>query len=141
MKMALIEIPKNPSERELRQFSGIWLPAFFLVVGLIAGRHFGIWHIVFPVWGVVVLAGILGVLKPRLMKPVFVGWITAAWPVGMVVSHVILAIVWYAVLTPIGLLMRLRGHDPMQRRLDHNAKSYWIERETDPPAKSYFRQF
>ena len=58
------------------------------------------------------------------------------------VSHVVLALVYYLVFVPIGLLMRLFGYDPMKRGFDPEAATYWTAR--DPKAsepKRYFRQF
>jgi hypothetical protein len=65
-----------------------------------------------------------------------------AWPIGFVVSHVVLALVYYLVLTPIGLAMRVFGYDPMRREFDRSAESYWIARDTaEIKAERYFRQF
>ncbi|GAG37655.1 unnamed protein product, partial [marine sediment metagenome] len=55
--------------------------------------------------------------------------------------HLILAIVYYFVLTPIGLCMRLVGYDPMNRRFDRNTQTYWTPSETNNDIKAYFRQF
>ena len=79
---------------------------------------------------------------PGLMRMVFLGMSYLTWPIGFVVSHVVLALVYYLVLTPIGLLMRLFGYDSMKRRFDPEAPSYWVER---PAAgfdiRRYLRQF
>ena len=53
----------------------------------------------------------------------------------------ILAVVYYLVLFPIGLILRLRGYDPMQRRFDRSAKSYWTPREQEEGTERYFKQF
>jgi hypothetical protein len=58
------------------------------------------------------------------------------------VSPFALTILYFAVVTPVGLLMRATGKDPMRRKRDHEAKSYWIERadqKIDPLSMS--RQF
>jgi hypothetical protein len=55
---------------------------------------------------------------------------------------VVLALVYYGVLTPIGLVMKLFGYDPMKKRFDSGAATYWVKRpgeKTGP--KRYFRQF
>ena len=139
--MALLEINRNPPERELRQFAGIWFPAFFLVIGLIAGYKFGLWSIVLPVWAVVAVVAFVGIVRPKLVRPIYLGWMYAAYPIGWTVSHVVLGITWYLVITPIGLIMRMTGRDPMHRRIDKQAASYWIERGEAPPRSRYFRQF
>jgi hypothetical protein len=65
----------------------------------------------------------------------------AALPIGWTISHLVLGAVYYLVLTPIGLVMRLLGRDPMQRRFDRSAKSYWIERTPRTDPSRHFRQF
>ena len=85
---------------------------------------------------------VIGWLAPVFMRLVFLGMSYAAWPIGFVVSHVILALVYYLVMTPIGLVMRLFGYDPMTRKRDSTGGSLWIERSTsDRGPESYFRQF
>jgi hypothetical protein len=61
-------------------------------------------------------------------------------PLAWAVSHLVLAIVYYVIITPIALTMRLFGRDKLERRFDAAADSYWI---AHPPHKStarYFRQ-
>ena len=50
-------------------------------------------------------------------------------------------VIYYIVLTPIGLFLRLTGYDPMQRRFDRAAKTYWTPREQEEKTKRYFQQF
>ena len=92
-------------------------------------------------WGLAVVVPVFGWLVPAFMRLVYLGMSYAAWPIGFVVSHVILGLVYYLVFTPIGLIMRLVGYDPMARGFDRDGDSYWIERqpETTDPAR-YFRQ-
>ena len=78
---------------------------------------------------------------PRFGKRLYVGWMSAAVPVGWTVSLVILALVYYLVVTPIAWILRLRGYDPLQRRFDDKAESYWIERGTPGDSSRYFKQF
>jgi hypothetical protein len=82
-----------------------------------------------------------GWIAPAWMRIVYLATAYAAFPAGLVISHVMLALVYYAVLTPIGLVLRLFRFDPMRRRFDSQAKTYWIGRETRRDVKSYFRQF
>jgi ABC-type uncharacterized transport system permease subunit len=91
------------------------------------------------------VAGVLGALAvwalPAFGRRLYVGWMVAAVPVGWTISHLVLGLVYYLVLTPTGLLLRLVGRDPMRRKLDTNATSYWIEREGHHDPKRAFRQF
>jgi hypothetical protein len=45
------------------------------------------------------------------------------------------------VITPIGVIMRVCGYDPMQRRCDRNAETYWKRRENQDDTKRYFKQY
>ena len=78
---------------------------------------------------------------PPLRRSVYLGWLYAAYPIGFVVSHVILGAIYYLVFTPIGLLLRAAGKDPMQRAFDRNAKTYWVEHDPHADARRYLRQF
>ncbi len=138
--MPLIRLQKDPSPRQLRGFGLVWL-IFFGVVGYLVLRRTGSVPAATAVW--VAAAGVpaVGLFWLPLLKAAFLGMSYAAFPIGWVVSHVVLAVVYYAVLTPIGLGMRLVGRDPMHRRLEPDAKSYWLpHRPTDDPAR-YLRQF
>ena len=59
---------------------------------------------------------------PNVRRLLYLGWMRVFYPIGWVVSHLLLAIVYYLVLTPIGLVMRLFGGDPMHRGFDRSAK-------------------
>ena len=139
--MALIQINRNPTRRELNQFGFIWL-GFLALFGAIARFKLDAPTASTVLWVLAVVVPVIGWLVPAFMRMVFLGMSYAAWPIGFVVSHVILALVYYLVFTPIGLIMRLVGYDPMRRAFDDSASSYWIAREAsgaDP--KRYFRQF
>jgi hypothetical protein len=138
--MALITVNTNPTRRELRQFGFIWL-AFLLFFGLVAWFKIGNHPLAQGLWITAVVVPLIGWFVPAFMKLVFVGMSYAAFPIGFVVSHIILAVVYYLVLTPIGILMRLLGYDPMRRELEPDVDSYWIEREPHPDPKQYFRQY
>lgn len=137
--MSLIRINKNPSRRELALFGLIWL-VFFGVVGGIAWGKSESASVASAIWAMAVVVPAVGWIVPSLMRIVYLGMCYASFPIGFVVSHVILAIVYYLVMTPIGLLMRMFGHDPMQRRFDRDAKTYWIPREQPEQIERYFRQ-
>ena len=60
---------------------------------------------------------------------------------GVGKTHLLLAAVYFGVLTPIGLIMRLAGRDPMERRIDRAAPTYWVARRPVTDVRRYFRQF
>jgi ABC-type uncharacterized transport system permease subunit len=138
--MPLIEINRNPTDKDLRWF-GLLLAAFFAVVGAIVWWRTGQTRV--PALLVGCGAGLSAVyyLVPRLRRPLFLGWMYAAWPVGTLVSMVLLALVYFLVVTPIGLLVRLVSHDPLRRAFDSRLTSYWVRRGPPSWASRYFRQF
>jgi hypothetical protein len=139
--MSIVQINTDPTRKQLNQFGFIWL-GFLALFGVIAFLKLDAPTLAKVLWVLAVVVPVVGWLVPSFMRLVFVGMSYLAWPIGFVVSHVVLALVYYLVFTPIGLLMRLFRYDPMKRRFDPEAASYWIER--DPKAsepKRYFRQF
>ncbi|MEE8450820.1 MAG: SxtJ family membrane protein [Thermoguttaceae bacterium] len=137
--MSLIRINKNPSRRELALFGLIWLVFFGVVGGIVWGKSEST-TAASAIWAMAVVVPVVGGIVPSLMRLVYLGMCYASFPIGFVVSHVILAIVYYLVMTPIGLLMRMFGHDPMQRRFDRDAETYWIPRKQPDRMERYFRQ-
>jgi hypothetical protein len=138
--MNLIELRTDPSKKELAWF-GVLLLAFVTLVAVAAWWATGTLTLARYVWTAgALLAGIYYAV-PGLRRPIFVGWMYAAYPFGWLMSHALLAAIYFAMLTPIGLLMRAVGYDAMNRRIDRQAPSYWTARDRNVPAGRYFRQF
>ncbi len=128
-------------ENRLLQLLGALLPGLFALSSASAGWVGGS-TVARSLWAVGTAGAILIWIVPSAGRQLYVGWMLAAVPAGWSISHGVLAIVYYVVLTPIGLLMRLLGRDPMQRRLDRSGSgSYWIERPPPSDSSRYFRQF
>ena len=85
--------------------------------------------------------GIVGILLPRFMRYVYLAWMVVVFPIGWLVSNLLLTMVFCLVVTPLGLVMRLTGRDPMRRALDPDRSSYWEKRPSPPEARAYFKQF
>jgi hypothetical protein len=136
----MIEINWNPSHKELRVFSVLIVP-FFAIVAWILYDKTGSLTVAFTTFGIAAIVGIAGFFLPKQMRIVYVVWMAAVMPIGWVVSHLVLGFAFFLVITPIGLLMRLIGHDPLQREFDKDATTYWISRPTNQESKRYFRQF
>ena len=136
--MSLIEVNWNPNRRELRQFALLWT-AFFAIMGAIA-----LWAKHSPTtatvcWCIAPL-GLVGALLPAAVRPVYITWMALALPIGWVVSHVLLLAIYWLVFTPIGLLIRATGKDPMSRGFEKNAATYWLPRAARSNATDYFKQ-
>jgi hypothetical protein len=134
----MLDINWNPSRRELRQFAAIWLPAFAAFAGIVIYRSGGT-TTAFVIWALAALIAVVGLTAPQRIRPLFVGWMAAAYPIGWTVSHLILGVVYFALFTFVGLLMRLFRYDPMDRSTA--GTTYWKGRSERTDSAAYFRQF
>lgn len=139
--MALVQLNTNPTPRELRQFGCIWLPAALAVIGWIVWRKFAAPNVAGGLLAVAGLSAATGLIRPTALRGVWIGWMVAVFPIGWTVSHLLLAIIYYLCITPIGLALRVFGVDPLERKFDREADSYWIAREQTRDKSRYFKQF
>jgi hypothetical protein len=131
---------KEPSSKEMTM-----LAVLFLVLFGVLGSYYLFWK---GSWSGYVLIGAgiflcLCRLVPPLFRRVFRLWIGLAITLGYIVSRVLLTLLFYVAVLPTGLLMRLFGKDPMERKRDPAVPSYWSKREYDvnTPLERYERQF
>ncbi len=137
--MALIQIDRNPSDSVLRWF-GVMLLAFFGLIGGLVWLWGGALTASIILWGVGGVLFILFYALRPLQRPFYLGWIYAALPIGLTVSFILLGVVYFLVLTPIALVLRLLGRDALALRYDEKMSSYWTQRQ-HAMTKRYFRQF
>jgi len=98
-----------------------------------------------PRWwalGIAVVFAIIAIWKPALLAVLNRLWTKLGVLLGKVVSPIALGILFYGVITPIGIVMRLTGKDPLRLKFDSGADSYWIPRKPPgPPPDSMTNQF
>jgi hypothetical protein len=98
-----------------------------------------------PRWWALVLAvgfGAVALVRPVLLAGLNRQWTKLGILLSRVVSPVALGLLFYAVLTPIGVLMRLTGKDPLRLKREPGARSYWMPRHPPgPPPDSMTNQF
>jgi hypothetical protein len=136
--MSLLRINRRPSSRDLRVFATLSF-AFGAGVAWFAGVRG--WEVAaFLAAAVGIAIGAAGWWRPQSVRGVYLAACFAVWPVGFVVSHLLLAGIYFLVVTPIGLLLRLAGKDPLQRRFDPRRPTYWTDRDAPRSPESYFRQ-
>jgi hypothetical protein len=136
----MIEIDRNPSEKNLRWF-GLVLGLFLAIVGGIVRVRFHLPEAARWIWIAAMVVTVVYYAARPVRRPIWIAWMVAAFPIGWMVSHLILAITWYLVVTPIGVVMRATGRDPLRRRFDQGRSSYWTEHDPHGDPKRYFRQF
>jgi hypothetical protein len=84
--------------------------------------------------------GVAGLVVPRALQGVFLVWMVVAFPIGWVVSRVMLGALFFLVFTPVAFVFRLMGRDVLHRRKPAGA-SYWVPKPPVTEARQYFRQF
>ena len=147
--MALIKLNLNPTAKELRQFGFIAFGAFTVLGALLFWHVIPLWKILgaatpavaYGVWSLGVLSALLSIAAPTLNRPLFVTLSVIAFPIGVVMSYVIMGVFFFVILSTLGLIFRLAGRDPLHRRFDAAAASYWIPREKPAKTARYFNQF
>jgi hypothetical protein len=128
--------PPGSSDRAF----GLVFAAFFLVVALLPlwnGREVRLWSL-----GLAAAFLAVALAVPSILAPLNRVWTAFGNLLHRIVSPVALAILFYGVVAPTGLLMRLFGKDPLRLKRDPAARSYWLERRPPgPPADSLKDQF
>lgn len=122
------------------------LRSFGFVVGGIFGV-IGLWPLVVrgagARWWALALAGVLigpAVLAPQILAPAHRLWMGLAEVLAWVNTRILLSIVFFGMVTPMGTVMRWFGRDPMRRGFDRDAATYRVDRQPRP-ATHMLRQF
>jgi hypothetical protein len=139
--MSLLQFPNDPSDRQLRQF-GLSCPIGVVLLCLFWQANA---MLILTAMGLGVLSVSLALTTPRLLRPLFLILLIALFPIGFVLSEVILLLIFTFVVVPIALTLRILGRDTLNR---HNAfrnatskESLWILRDQPQRPDHYYRQF
>lgn len=141
----LVKINWTPSRKDLRGFALVMIIGFPLL-GLFFGFDSGeravrTWR-PFQVLGAFGAAvAVISLLCPPAGKWLYRGWMGIGYVLGSIVSPIVIALAYYGVITPIGLALRLTGHDPLQLRKPDKNATYWLDIKHRTDVKSYERQF
>ena len=129
----------RPDARELRRFAVAMLIGFAVLGALSAWRAKEIGTGSIVLWGIgVFLAS--AVLVPRLGRIAYLAVYLPTSIIGYVVSHVVLTLMFFFVITPLAIILRLLGKDVLQQRREKN-KSRWMPVRGVKNEESYYRQF
>lgn len=119
---------ESPSDRSF----GLVFTALFLIIALsplLHGHSVRLWAI-----GLSGTFLSLVIAAPKFLAPLNRLWMRFGMMMHHIVSPIALCVLFYGVVTPTGLLMRLAGKDLLRLRQDKQAKSYWIKRDPPGPA-------
>jgi len=115
--MAVLDINWKPTPRELKQFAGIWLPlAIATLGGMLLWKGWITSLIAYRIWGIGATISVVSWLFPPVALLVYQTWMVLAFPIGWTMSHLLMGLIYFGLITPMGLVMRLFGRDAMGRR-------------------------
>ena len=126
-------------KKEIRSFGVTFGIIFLFIAGFLYYQEKNSFQLI------IYLAGsfsFLGIILPIVLKPVYMIWMIFAVILGWFMTRVILSLLFYLIITPIGLVLRLRGKDLLDLKEQKNQKSYWNMRNPDKEQnQDYEKQF
>ena len=127
----------DAGSKAIRNFSITFLVVLSAIGGLLLykGRASG-----YAFVGGGVLFFLLRLWAPGVLRGVYRMWMGLAVVLGYFISRIILSILFYFVLAPIGLAMRLMGKDILNQKWDKHADSYWMKRDKKPVDKKQYEK-
>ncbi len=127
------------SKKDLRKF-GLTVGTVLLLVAVTLFLLYKSSYVYFAVIGGFLI--LFGIFFPKILKPLNKSWMTLALILGWFMSRVILIILFYFVLTPIGFVAKIFGKKFLNLKINNEAITYWEKREEQHSSKiEYERQF
>lgn len=142
----MIALDWKPNTRKLKQF-GVFSLFGFGVIGLLVADQLGCfdgsgtWLPSQIIWIVGAVSFVLAFVRPTLLKPLFLLLSIIAFPIGLVMGNVLLVGIYLGLFLPIGLIMKLVRKDPLHRKWDRSAASYWSNRSAVTSQERYYHQY
>ena len=139
--MSLIKVNWNPDKKQLRGFGLAALIATFFIAMLlyfVKGVPIFWAGAVFEVGFIIYLSSRFSL---KLTKAIYLVLTAVTMPIGLVVSFIVLTIFYFLLIMPVGLIFGLIGRDPLYRKYDSDAESYWVAHREPETMERYFRQF
>jgi Saxitoxin biosynthesis operon protein SxtJ len=126
----------GPSDRKFGLTLGIVF-ALLAVLKLVERSNWGM------IWSVLAVALIgCALLRPSLLSAPNMIWLKFGLLLHRIINPIIMALLFFGTILPIGLLMRVLGKDPLRLRLDKAADSYWLPRSDErPQSEAMCQQF
>ena len=140
------DVDWRPDRVAVRRFARslvIGVPAIAATWVVIQRLSLGVWDVL-PAASIAASgagAGLVFWAVPSVARPFYVLWYGVACSIGLVVSNLLMLVIYYFVLTPIGVVRKVSGRYALDRHFDRSLPTYW--KEAPPPAEParYLRQF
>lgn len=134
------DLPLNPTPLVLRQFAAAWI-LFFGVIAAVQYLVHDRTVVAATLATVAITIGPMGLIRPMWLRPIFVVWMIAVFPIGWVVSRITLLVLFFGIFTPLAIYFRVTGRDLLRLRKPADATSYWQTKPAARGPRSYFQQF
>ena len=124
------ELKKLKQDRVALRNFGFTMAAALALIG-VAMRFVGHHPVrAFWTWAIAAAFLLFGLAAPRALKGIHRVWMGFAFVLGWFVSRIILGVIFFGIITPIGVIMKLAGKDVLSEKIDRGAATYWIPRES-----------
>jgi len=140
------EVNWKPDVAERRKFARslvIGFPCIAMVLIVASWLKTGAWKIqpALIIGGTGLAIGLVLLALPGIARPFYVVWYGVACAIGLVVGNILLAVVFYILITGVGIAMRLVGRCSISTRMDKQAATYWKDAKPVTDPQRYYRQF
>jgi hypothetical protein len=140
------EVNWKPDMAERRKFARslvIGFPCIAVVLILASWVKTGAWKIepALIIGGTGLVTGLVLLALPGIARPFYVVWYGLACAIGLVVGNILLAVVFYVLITGVGLAMRISGKGSISKTLDKRTTTYWKDAKPVTDPQRYYRQF
>lgn len=121
-------------KRQLRKFGSLMAIVLEVMGVYLYWQHDG-----YIAWvlGPIILFFLLGVIWPSCLSGIYKTWMSISIILGFFISRIILGALFYLLITPIGLIVRIIKGDPLNQRIDRNVDSYWLKRQDDQDNRNW----
>ena len=116
----------EPDIKMLRSFGLLMGAVVVMLFGILIPWIAGYIHPVWP-WMLAVIFWLTAMIKPLALRTVYMGWMAIGHVLGWVNTRIILIFVYFIIVMPIGLIMRVFRHDPLLLKLNKEAASYRVK--------------
>ena len=145
---ALIKANLSPDRATLRSFGFVALGGFAVLAAcawqrwlIFAGLGESAGTVAVSLAAIGATSALLSLVAPQANRPLYVALSLVSHPIGLLMSHLIMAALYFGLIAPIAILFRLIGRDPLSRRFDPGAESYWTTPAKARGKEDYFRQY
>jgi hypothetical protein len=128
-----------PPPRKLRHFAILWL-FFWGALAVWQSAFRGHTFACFSYAGLAAVVGLPGVVFPASIRMIYTTAMILAYPIGWIVSHLVLSAIYFGLFAPLGILFRLIGRDVLNIKF-RSLETYWISRLQVIDKRRYFHQY